>query len=335
MSEPTTLDSPFSIEPEQNDFLGFVVEHFNPTYYLSAFADVAESPLDPLQHWLTFGFAEQRQISRSVVLRQGEVARRSSSRIWRHYRWRGEDVAARLINPLSPEVMGQIVNQARHDPAVFAAGSLEQLSQQDRENGHLDVAGLWRALARRPEFLLAVPDLGTGAAGRFTVDLALALTSMGSIHAIVVDQDSERRCDPSAVPEPWRSIDVLFWRDFWIHGPESVNSAQLAQLISVVHPRVTIVADSRRAFEMVARYGRALSQRTKLYCLCTAEALGNDDNSLLVLQTLPFATALTDDVAFAERLRRHGDQPDHGVVALPSHCAPDFRDAVAAAFRRP
>jgi hypothetical protein len=134
-----------------------------------------------------------------------------------------------------------------------------------------------------------------------------------------------------------RSTNVAFWPDFWIHGSESINLGQLAQLVSVLSPRVTIVAGSRRGHEMLARYGRALSVRTKLYCICTTAADSVEaEAGFFPPEALAFATALTDDMVLADGLReRHGDDPGPRIAALPRHSAAAFRDAVSALFGRP
>lgn len=339
MSQANAFDRGSDIAPDEQEFLVFVARHFDSAYYLQSYADAANAGLDPLQHWLDSGALEGRQISRSVDLRFGKAARRSSNRIWKHYRWRGTDVAARLTKPLPPEVMRQIFDQARHDPAVLAAGrsAIANLIQQDRENVHIDVAGLQRALPRGTELLLIAPNLDTLGVRGFTADLAEVLggSGFGAIRTIVADQESPASVDRSAMSESIRSAGLLFWHDFWIHGPEAVNLGQLAQLISVLRPRITIVAGSRRGYEMVARFGRGLSERAKLYCAYIVDAEGFDLGARFAARTLPFATALTDDIALADRLReQNGDGPGREIVALPRHSRAAFRDAVIALFAR-
>jgi hypothetical protein len=334
MSQANASSRESEVVSEGEVFSDFVKEHFDAAYYRECYNDVAISGLDPLEHWLDRGFAERRQISRSIILRYGNVAKRSSSRIWKHYRWRNEDIAVRLIKPIPPEVLAQIVRQTRHDKTVLAAGedSITQLSIQDRENVHLNVAGLQRALPFGTEFLLIVPDPHKLKEQGLVAGLVLALSNAGfrSIQTIVVDQESRPDHEPSAITDNFRSNNVLFWHDFWIHGPEGVKLRQLAQMISVLRPRVTIVADSRRGYEMTALYGRALAKGTKMYCIYT---VGAEDFAPL---TLPFAAALTDDIEFADRLRdQYSRNLGHGVVTLPHHSEPSFDGAVTDLFGRP
>jgi hypothetical protein len=334
MSQANASSRESEVVSEGELFSAFIKEYFDAGYYRECYNDVAISGLDPLEHWMDRGFTEGRQISRSTILRYGNVARRSSSRIWKHYRWRNEDIAVRLISPIPPEVLVQIIRQTRYDKTVLAAGkdSITQLSVQDRENVHLDVAGLQRALPCGTEFLLIVPDLHKLREKGLVTGLVLALSNAGfhPIQTIVVDQEFRPDHEPSAIPDNFRSNDALFWHDFWIPGPEGVKLRQLAQMISVLRPRVTIVADSRRGYEMTARYGRALAKGTKMYCIYT---VGAEDFAPL---TLPFAAALTDDIEFADRLRdQHSPNLGHGIVTLPHHSDPSFDGAVTALFGQP
>ena len=69
-----------------------------------SYQDVVQAGVDPFDHWLNHGVSEGRQISSSVMLRYGKDARNSTERNWRHYRWRDDDVAARLTEPMPHEV---------------------------------------------------------------------------------------------------------------------------------------------------------------------------------------------------------------------------------------
>jgi hypothetical protein len=312
------------IAPEDGEPVAFFMEHFDPAYYLETYSDVAAAGHDPLQHWLSYGFAEGRQISRFVELRYGRIARRSSSRIWRHYRWRGEEIAVRTIEPVQPGVISQIVDQARHDPAVLAAGAeaIDRLIQVDRENIHVDIAGLQRAIAHDVECLLIVSKLVKSESSECAAGIVAAPDDSGlrSIQTIVVEQES---AGDAVTPN------VLFWPDIWLSGNDAVKLSQFAQLISLLRPRVTIVADCRFGYEVVARFGRALSARTKIYCVYSAGA-GDDLATNFTRLTAPFATTLTDNPALAA-ITNPG-QDNCGVVLLPSARAePDrFRAAVAA-----
>lgn len=341
MSQVNTLTPTPELAPEEEEFFALIVEHFDAAYYIEKYSDAAQFGVAPLEHWLSRGVKEGRQISRSIVLRYGKIAKRSTSRIWRHYRWRGEDIAVRLTKAILPDVMTQIFNQGRHDPAVLAAGvdAIAKLNQQDRENVHIDVVGLQLAIPHGIEFLLIVPNLSTSGEQRLAIDLVAALNDAGfrSIQTIVVtDQECSDSIEELAVPEPFQMNNVLFWQDFWIYGPEAVKLGQLAQLVRVLAPRVTIVANGRHGYELVARFGRALSGCTQIYCIYTEAAQSRDLGARFPRWTLPFATALTDDVTLAARLReQYGDVLGHGVEVLPRDSPAAFQEAVVALFGRP
>ena len=120
-----------------------------------------------------------------------------------------------------------------------------------------------------------------------------------------------------------------------MQGPETLKLVQLAQLIRLLRPRVTIVADSPRGYEVVARFGCALSERTKIYCVYTDAADGRDFATRFARRTLPVAAVLTDDTVLAAKLRaQYGDVSGHDVAVLPRHSRDALADAVAALFGR-
>jgi hypothetical protein len=334
MTEANTIEQKSGLAPVPSDFVAFVTNHFDAGYYLDAYPDVAQAGADPLQHWLNYGVGEGRQISRSVVLRYGRIARRSTDRIWTHYRWQNHDIAARIITPAPPEVISSIIKQARHDPAVLPFGEdvvaqLAQLAPAHRENVHIDVVGLQRAVRCGAEVVVVVPALNVN---RTATDLVAALSTdlRRPVQTVVADQQPSEDGDSSPIPEPFGATNILFWQDLWVEGPETFKLWQLAQLLRLMRPRATIVSDSRHGYEMIARFGRAVSECTRLYCVYSQEPPSRDYAARYPRRTLPFATALTDDADLAATLNEHcGDLPGHGVVLLPRHPPAAFADAVA------
>lgn len=322
---------------EDEEFCGFVAKHFDPEYYLQTYSDVASTGLSPLQHWLSHGFREGRQFSRLVPVRLGTIARRSADRNWKLFCWRETDIALRVLPPVARDVISQILNQGRHDPAVLAPGidTIKNLVPSDRENIHLNVAGLQQAIHPGAEFLVIVPssEIEQGV----TIDLIAALSdpAFGPVQTIITEQESSQAGGQLTVPNCLQRTQPVFWRDFWVEGPENVKLYQLAQLIRVLRPRVTIVAGSRHGFEVVARYGGALSERSTLYCLYSGIAQGCDFAAQYLHRTLSFATALTDDEMLAADWReRYGDLFGHAVVTLPHHSPASFLDTIITLFNR-
>lgn len=318
-----------------DEFLSLALPWFDPAFYLRTYPDVWRAQVDPLQHWLNYGAREGRQISRRVVFRYGKDARNSTDRNWRCFHWRGLDIAARLISPIPALVTEQILNQAHHEPSLPAATdyTISDLEVLDRENVHLDVARLQRTIATGVEFVLLIPTWDLAAEG-FVAGLLKGLNaaSFQSICAIVTSQESAN-CQGPIKTESIGLSSVLFWRDFWIEGPLALKLLQMAQLIRALRPRIAIVADGYGA-ETVACFGRALSRRTKMYCVC-ADDFVDSDLSIDVLNAFPFAMALTDSPEFADRLRKyHGSALGQGIATLPRYPSPAFAEAVATLFRR-
>jgi hypothetical protein len=322
-------------------FSKFLAEHFDAAYYLRSYEDVAKAEVDPLEHWLNCGIKEGRQISKSIDLRFGTAAKRSSSRVWKHFDWRNQHIAARLIRPIPHTIASQIFKQARHDRAVLAAGQdrIARLREIARENIYIDVTGLRRALPNSVEFLLIVSSLGVFGGENLMRQFVAALNdaSSSTVQTIVIGEDSGDTDRRPHVPEPFRSTNVLFWDEFWTHTPQwrgkawgRDGAAKLAQLIRLLHPRGTIVADSHRGHEMLFRFGRAISERTKLCCLYTGDQCTAKPSTP---QAFPFATTLTDDVIFAGWLREQNTNARrHDVVILPRGSQAGLAEVVTRLF---
>jgi hypothetical protein len=330
------------IDLEEEAFIAFAREHFDAAFYWNINNDAAQTDTDPLEHWFQHGISEGRQISRAIVLRYGKAAKRSTNRNWKHYRWRKQDVAAQLINPIPPEIMSQIANQAQHDPSVLPANMTIASLGAREGNAQIDVAGLQRGALSGMEFSVIVPSLARSEEQEFTADLVAALSSRTprSIQTIVTDQESVDSYK-TPIPEPLRATKILFWQDFLIHSPAVLG---LAQLIRILRPRVTIIANSSQGYEMVKCFGRTLSKCTKLYCVYTDKGRGSEFTSHFTHWTLPFATAVTDSAALADKIRgKCDDRLGPSVVVLPAqmtssdqaqtqHSCDAFTNAVAALF---
>jgi hypothetical protein len=107
----------------------------------------------------------------------------------------------------------------------------------------------------------------------------------------------------------------------------------LAQLIGVLRPRVTIVAGSNHGQELVARFGRSVGRRTQLYCLYEETADEDALASRYAARTLPFATALAGSSKLAAQLRGFRGDASRDVIEIPS--GPTLREAVVTLFARP
>ena len=334
----SALDVGFEVAPEEQEFFALIVEHFDAAYYAESYSDSPDTAADALKHWLDRGVKEGRQIARSVILRYGKVARRSSSSNWKHYKWRGEDVAARFSPPIPQQILSQILNQVRHEPALLAPGAktIANLVRLERESdSFIDVAGLQRAIAQRTEILVIVPDFNSSPSQVLVVDLvaALAQAGLGSIRTIITDRESTGNSD-DFVPAPFKTTNPIYWQDFWIRGPETVRMAKLAYLVGLLLPRITIVADSSHGYETVTRFGPGLSQRTKIYSVFEGSERGSELAARFARDLLPVSTVLTDGVALAARLReQHDGLPGYGIEFLPDHPSAAFVACVTRLFQ--
>jgi hypothetical protein len=245
-------------------------------------------------------------------------------------------MAARSIKPVPPEVILQISNQARHDPTLFAAGAAGTGNLGQRESfSRIDVAGLLRVIPRSPEFLLIVPRL-TGAEQPYVTDLLTALknATVDSIQTIVTEQESSAGFDGSAIENGLRAENILFWPDFCIGNP---GLTKFAQLMLLLRPRMILVANSLDGYEIVARFGHALSKQTKMYCLYKDSGEHADLTAYFVRRTLAFATALIDDSTLAASLgAQYCGLLHHDVILVPRHSSSAaWVDAIAAHFKQP
>jgi glycosyltransferase involved in cell wall biosynthesis len=331
----------FEVALEEQEFVAFVEQHFDPAKYLEINTDVAEAGLDPLQHWLNHGLRECRRIAPNIEVLSGEYADSFYCRNWSHYRWRGQAVAVRTSKPVPAGIMAQILNQARHDPAVLAPGlptiaNLRQFAGTDLQiRDGVDAQGLLAAIPQRPEALIITSFIRLGAAEKYVASLIVALKSSGyrSIQVVVTDQASSDNPDwgKFAILEPFQSASILYWRDVCLDPSHDLFSrgicrdpsreAPLALLVNGLRPPTTIVVNSRAGFDMVARFGRGLSQFSRLFCGYVGPAdhdTGATQGTRSPRGTLPFATAFTDDENLADALYdRYGDLLGHEIAWIP------------------
>jgi hypothetical protein len=120
---------------------------------------------------------------------------------------------------------------------------------------------------------------------------------------------------------PLRDRTVLFWRDA-CRSADGADVRNLAMFLYARRPKTIIVIDSRPGREVVARFGRGLSQHAKLCCVYFN--VGTDGRGAHFARLAsPFAMALTDNEPTAETLRRlYGPIADKGIAVLPARVAP-------------
>jgi glycosyltransferase involved in cell wall biosynthesis len=266
----------------------------------------------------------------NLIVRHGSDAHRNSGSGWKRFTWRGEPIALK-VSHIPDSIITQIRAQARHDPGILAAGSLaipmlphlEAIDLFSRDG--VDSHSIFSAMPERPEVVFMIPRLVVGGAEKYTADMIGALVAAGRhrILVFVTEQTAEAAGDwgARAIFAPIRSTRIVFWPD--VCGPSHSSPAVLARLLNVLRPKAMIVVNSRVGLEMVAKFGRGLSQFSRLYCAYFSlgvQGLGAPYGTRFPRQTAPFAVTLTDNEPTAKILRdRYGDIAGPGISVLPPH----------------
>jgi glycosyltransferase involved in cell wall biosynthesis len=329
-------------KPEDSALRRFLLETVRAEDYLAIHADVAAAGLDAHDHLLNFGLTEQRPLP-GLEVRRGAAAAQSAGPGWQVFTWRGEHVAFRREVPVPSAVLAQIMAQARHDPAILAAGAkalpnlrrFDALDLADRDGVATD--NLMASVPARPGAVIVVPHLVVGGADKYSADLADALASGGTgpVLVIVTDQTAAaaRGWEKLAIFTPFRNAHVMFWRDA-CGGPGHASPMMLARFLNALRPSLIVVVNSRLGLDAVAAFGRGLSQCARIACAFFSmgvDGLGAPYGTRFPRRTLPFALALTDNEPMADQLRRlYGEIPGPGIALLPPRIQPATEAVFAA-----
>ena len=293
-------------------FRAFVTSNLNPERYRKIYGDVAASGADPVEHWLNHGLYEGRSMQSGLLVIRSKTPHQALGATWRRFVWRGEYIAVRLA-PLSPSLRKQIIDQARHEPAVLPPStlSIDHLPYVYRaellNRDGLDVDSILAAIPARPKLVVILPSLQVGEAAKYAADLtdAILMKGGGPVLVLITDHTAEQTADWEKLStlSPFRVTNLVFWRDTC--GRSHTNARMLAVLLNILRPEHIIVVDSSLGLDAVARYGNSLSQSARLYCA----ALGSGANEVapiamkFIRRTLPFALALADNEMMAVTLR--------------------------------
>lgn len=313
---------------DAEEFLTFVSAHFDRGWYLKAYPDVEAAKVDPLFHWLFYGIQEGRLPGPDLVVRTGSYATRRTTQAWKCFTWRGEPIALKAVR-IPDAVLQQVRTQARHDPAVLAAGAqalpkLPHFGADDLlSRDGVDLLGIFSALPERPEAVVMIPRLTIGGAEQYAADMVEAFLGAGlkSIVVLVTEQTAEGAGDWTrhAILAPFARARVVFWPDAC--GPSYYSPTVLARLLNALRPAHVLVVNSRVGLDMVVSFGRGLSQFARLYCAYFSlgvDGLGAPYGVRYPRKTAPFAISLTDNDVMADALRRrYGAVPGPGVHVLP------------------
>ncbi|WP_162820858.1 glycosyltransferase family 4 protein [Microvirga calopogonii] len=314
-------------------FIAYASAHFQPQWYLETYPDVAEAGVDPLSHWLDSGLWEGRLPGPNIALRRSADGHRLPSGAWKRFMWRGESIALKA-RQIPDAIISQIMAQGHHEPAVLAAGSLalpllphlEAVDLYSRDGVNSD--SILSAVPDHPEIVFIIPQLATGDVEKYAASIVHALldTRHRSILVFVTEQTAVAAGNwrEQRALTPFQSAHIVFWQD--ICGPSYRDPTALARLLNALRPAVTIVADSRVGLEMVAKFGRGLSQFSRLCCIYLGSGVRGriaPYNVRFHRQTAAFSLTLTNSEAAAKVLRdRHGEIMGLGIAILPYRVQP-------------
>lgn len=317
-----------------SEFLRFIRKTGTADGYLQANPDVAAAKLEAAQHWFDYGLGEGRLFP-GIEVRRGRQASAVSGPGWEHFTWADESVVARAVPRFPDAVLRQIISQARHDTAVLAPGAdaipdLRRFNAIDLfSRDGIDAQRMLSAVPEWPAEVLVVPHLVTGGADKYCADLVDWFVSMdlGPIVVLVTDQSEDEVAGwrHMAILKPMVQARILFWKDLCgSHGHSRPET--LARFLNVLRPQYLFICNSFLGLETVARFGRGLSQASRIFCFyfsISPNAIGAPYGAYFPRRTLPFAAAVTDNEPTARRLRSlHGEIPSPGIFTLPARLLP-------------
>jgi glycosyltransferase involved in cell wall biosynthesis len=327
------LSSTAEDRTEHAAFRAFVESTIDNEAYLHANPDVRAAGIKPVEHWLEHGLYEGRTLSPRVVVQRGVMPTHWRLQTVRRFIWRGEAIVISGSLPVS--LLQQIMNQAKHEPAVLAPGALalphlrwheaQDLSVRDGVNA----SSLFDAIKERPKVVLVIPMLRVGGAEKYGADLIEALVAAGIGPGLVLVTDQTARESEGwqelAILAPLRELPILHWRDA-CNGFGYGDPRVLANFLNALRPKAVVVINSRLGLDMVTRYGRALSQGAFLCCTYFSmgiDALGAVFGTRFPRLTVPHAMALTDNEPMAETLKNLYDGiKGPGIAMLPGRIQP-------------
>ncbi|EIZ81459.1 glycosyltransferase [Methylobacterium sp. GXF4] len=296
--------------PDDEDFASFVIENIDLEMYVSRYADVRNSGHDPVSHYLKHGVYEGRSIASNLVIKPCLLNRAEevSSRVilW----WRGNSYEIRR-NIIPRHIVDQVAKQAGFEPSVFAAGanalpSMRVFDGPDlMDRDRVDVDALLGAFDGFSSIIVVVPYLLAGGAEKYASDLvSVFLKERGTeITVLVTEQGGQDQSwKQLSILQPIQKANVVFWKDI-CNSFDPVTTC--ARLLNALRPSLIVVINSRIGLDVVASYGRGLSQFSKIYCAYFSlgvRGLGVPYGVMFPRLTSPFATSLTDNNPMRETL---------------------------------
>lgn len=292
------------LESSQNRALrDFVQPHFDTGWYLERNSDVRRAGIDPLMHWLRHGIWEGRGGPSTLELVTDLELDEDYG--WRHFKL-GKRLLSVRIKPDRSSIMQQIIEQARFEPTVLATGALaignlrtyrgDDLLARDGVN----IAALYEGMPDRIGVLVATPMLVAGGAEKYIADMVneLAAQGRGPVVVLVTDQTRQEAqgWEQLKVLAPLQAHSVRFWSD--AVGASHGTADHFARFAQSLRPSMLVANNSRIALDAIVRFGRGLSQNTRLFCTyfsLSPLGLGAPFGARYPTWTCAHATSVTDN----------------------------------------
>ncbi|WNC89267.1 glycosyltransferase [Paraburkholderia sp. FT54] len=321
-------DVPHVTEPDSDEsFAIFVKQQMDREVYLAAYEDVRRAGVDPVEHWLDSGIWQGRMLSPRIMVAIGERAERRTVSPVLRFKWRGTSVSV-CMKRMSDSILSQILAQSQHDGAVVAPGAnaiagLREFDAIDlMARNDADVQSIFSAVQERPDVVLITPFLCAGGAEKYVSDLVGALQEAGRGPILVIVTEHTRQAagdwEKLSILAPLTKARVLFWPD--VFGPGHANPVYFARALSALFANTIVVNNSRLGLDAVSRFGRGLSQNSKIFCTYFSHginALGAPYGARFPHKTMPFATTLTDNGPMAALMgKMWSGLSEHPVVKL-------------------
>ena len=319
---------------EDDEFITFAKNIFDPEWYLSAYPDVRIAEFEPWRHWITHGLWEMRRPGPGTQIALDKTPGNANGRVWRFFRYEGRSLAAQV--PLDRGIVNQILDQGVIDPAVLAPGalalaSLLQVDAPDLVARYgIKTEELFSKFKESPRFIFIMNRVGIGGAEKYLANVVDVLLRNGerSIGVIVTDQHERDTGEwrSLSIMRPLADLDILFWPDA-CGAPRAYDrlgafdsSGVLARLLNALRPEHVFVSNSCLGFEAISRFGRGLSQFAAIYCayyVLGRSYLGSPHALRFPRKTAPFAVSVTDNRPVADFLQlRYGVLHKKGIRVL-------------------
>lgn len=332
---------------DNKDQVDFLSPWFSMKKFLQANSDTLEYSGSIFTHFICHGVYESRELGGDIF-----VIRSREPRIERYRRGLYRNLAQLQINQemfeiwqrrIDEGIYAQIREQAEIEPDVVAPGilSVPYLPKFDGADidtrNVIDSNGLFGSFPDDVQAVILLSSLGIGGAEKYVANLAGMLSKSG-LRCVVATTNSWREDDANALTyEILKDMKLVttsslfpFLQGSW--APE----LNLALVLSCFEPKYIFVVNSEIGYKMISKYGRALKNRSKLFCAFFSEspfAMGAPYSARYLRKVAEHSTILSDNVAALQLFKRRlGLSEDGKFVCLPSFVMPiserDFRARV-------